>query len=60
MTLRACAQMLNFLDEAASREPVSSIMLYTRFDALALGRIVGADRADALLSEAAKPTVMFC
>ncbi len=53
-------QMLNFLDEAASREPVSSIMLYTRYDALALARIVGAERAATLLGEGSKPTVMFC
>jgi len=53
-------EVLNWLEEAAARrEPVSATLLFTRYDALALERIVGTERVGALLDPAAKPTVVF-
>lgn len=53
-------EILNWLEEAAARrEPVSATLLFTRYDALALERIVGSDRVAALLDTTAKPTFVF-
>lgn len=55
------AELLNLLSEAADvAQPVSCLLLFSRFDAAPLARIVGNTRATRMLEEDRQPTFLFC
>jgi U3 small nucleolar RNA-associated protein 25 len=54
-------EMLNLLEEAQadSSQPISALVLYSKYDVFALERIVGDKRAKRMLASE-KATHMFC
>jgi hypothetical protein len=53
-------ELLNLVEEASSAaEPVSSAVLFTRYDAQALERTVGAERGGRLLADGPRSTFFF-